>query len=293
MFQSHIGEFAGLGVSVCWTLSALFFEKAGHKIGSLSVNFIRLLFAIGFLGITTFFSRGMFFPSDATGYQWFWLGLSGFIGFFLGDMLLFQSYMVIGSRTAALIMSLAPMLTAIIGWFFLGEILSAKSIIAIVVSVSGIILAISNRKMKLNIPFKGFLLAFGGALGQAVGLILSKKGMGQYDPVAATQIRALFGLLSFAILTIVLRRWDKLGQAFTHKSAMKSVTVGAFFGPFVGVALGLFAIQQTKTGIASTLMGLVPIFIIVPSAIMFKEKIRPQQVIGAIVSIAGATLFFI
>jgi len=40
-------------------------------------------------------------------------------------------------------------------------------------------------------------------------------------------------------------------------------------------------------------MGLVPIFIIVPSAIMFKEKIRPQQVIGAIISIAGATLFFI
>jgi len=293
MFQSHIGEFAGLGVAVCWTMSALFFEKAGHKIGSLSVNFIRLLFAIGFLGITTFFTRGLFFPSDASSYQWYWLGLSGFIGFFLGDMLLFQSYMVIGSRTAALIMSLAPMLTAIIGWFFLDEILSAKNIIAIVISVTGIIIAISNKKMKLDIPLKGFLLAFGGAMGQAIGLILSKKGMGDYDPVAATQIRALFGLLSFGILITALRRWNKLGQAFTHTSAMKSVTVGAFFGPFVGVALGLFAIQQTKTGIASTLMGLVPIFIIVPSAIMFKEKIRPQQVIGAIISIAGASLFFL
>ncbi len=293
MFHSHIGEFAALGVSVCWTMSALFFEKAGHKIGSLSVNFIRLLFAIGFLGITTFFSRGLFFPTDATGYQWFWLGLSGFVGFFIGDLLLFQSYMVIGSRTAALIMSLAPMITAVIGWFFLDEILSIKNIIAIVVSVSGIIIAISNRKMKLNIPFKGFLLAFGGAMGQAVGLILSKKGMGHYDPVASTQIRALFGLLSFAILMTVLHRWEKIGQAFTHTNAMKSVTVGAFFGPFIGVALGLFAIQQTKTGIASTLMALVPIFIIVPSSIMFKEKIRPQQVIGAVISIAGATLFFL
>jgi len=293
MISSHIGEFAALGVSVCWTMSALFFEKAGHKIGSLSVNFIRLLFAIGFLGITTFFTRGLFFPTDATSYQWFWLGLSGFIGFFLGDLLLFQSFMIIGSRTAALIMSLAPMLTAIIGWFFLDEILSAKNIIAIVVSVTGIILAICNRKMKLNIPFKGFLLAFGGAMGQAVGLILSKKGMGHYDPIAATQIRALFGLLSFGILITVLNHWNKIGQAFKQKSAMKSVTVGAIFGPFIGVALGLFAIQQTKTGIASTLMGLVPIFIIVPSAIMFKEKIRSQQVIGAIISIVGASLFFL
>jgi len=293
MFQSHIGEFAGLGVSVCWTMSALFFEKAGHKIGSLSVNFIRLLIAIVFLGITTFFSRGLFFPTDATAYQWFWLGLSGFIGFFLGDMFLFQSYMVIGSRTAALIMSLAPMLTAVISWFFLNETLSPKSIIAIVVSVSGIIIAISNRKMKLNIPFKGFLLAFGGSLGQAVGLILSKKGMGHYDPVAATQIRAVFGLVSFGVLITAMGRWNKLSQAFTHTSAMKSVTVGAFFGPFVGVALGLFAIQHTKTGIASTLMALVPIFIIVPSAIMFKEKVKPQQIIGTIITIGGATMFFL
>ncbi len=293
MFQSHIGEFAGLGVAVCWTISALFFEKAGHKIGSLSVNFIRLLFAIGFLGITTLVSRGIFFPTDATGYQWLWLGLSGFIGFFLGDMLLFQSYMVIGSRTATLVMSLAPMLTAIIGWFFLDEILAPKSIIAIIVSLSGIIIAISNRKMRLNIPFKGFLLAFGGALGQAVGLILSKKGMGHYDPVSATQIRAIFGLISFGILITVLRRWPKIQQAFTHTSAMKSVTVGAIFGPFIGVALGLFAIQQTKTGIASTLMALVPVFIILPSSIMFKEKIKPQQVIGAVISIAGATMFFL
>ena len=293
MFHSHIGEFAALGVSVCWTLSALFFEKAGYKIGSLSVNFIRLLFAIGFLGITTFITRGIFFPTDATTYQWFWLGLSGFVGFFLGDMLLFQSYMVIGSRTATLVMSLAPMLTGIIGWFFLGEILSPKNILAMVISVGGIIVAISNRKMKLNYPIKGILLAFGGAAGQAVGLILSKKGMGHYDPVSATQIRAIFGLFSFGILITILRRWERLGQAFKHTNAMKSVTVGAIFGPFVGVALGLFAIQQTKTGIASTLMALVPIFIIVPSAIMFKEKIRPQQDIGAIISIAGATLFFV
>lgn len=293
MFQSHIGEIAGIFVSVCWTMSALFFEKAGYKIGSLSVNFIRLFLAIIFLGLTSLITRGLFFPTDATPYQWFWLGLSGFIGFFLGDMLLFQSYMVIGSRTAALIMSLAPMLTAIIGWFFLDEKLNRLSILAIVISMSGIMIAISNRQMRLNIPFKGFLLAFGGALGQAVGLILSKKGMGEYDPVAATQIRAMFGLLSFGIMISVIGRWYKIAEALKNKSGIKAVTIGSFFGPFIGVALSLFAIQQTKTGIASTLMALVPVFIIWPSAIMFKEKIKPQQIIGAVISIIGVSLFFI
>ena len=292
MFGTHIGEIAGILVSVCWTMSALFFEKAGYKIGSLSVNFIRLFLAIVFLGITTLFTRGMIFPADATAYQWFWLGLSGVVGFFIGDLLLFQSYMVIGSRTAALIMSLAPMLTAVIGWFFLDETLSALNILAIVISMAGIVIAISNRQMKLNIPFKGFLLAFGGALGQAVGLILSKKGMGSYDPIAATQIRAIFGLMSFGVMISVIGRWHSIGVATKNKSGMKAVAVGSFFGPFIGVALSLFAIQQTKTGIASTLMAFVPVFIIWPSAIMFDEKIKPQQIIGAVISIIGVSLFF-
>ena len=293
MFTTHIGEFAALGVSICWTMSALIFQKAGDKIGSLSVNFIRLAMAFLLLGVTTLFTRSMFLPFDATLHQWFWLGLSGVVGFFLGDLFLFKSYSVVGSRTAALIMSFAPMLTAIIGWFFLSEKLSALNMVAIFVSLSGIVIAIANKKMKLNIPFKGFLLAFGGALGQAGGLILSKKGMGDYDPIAATQIRAIFGLISFVILITYLGRWNNVKEATKHNSGMKSVLIGSFFGPFIGVALSLFAIQQTKTGIASTLMALVPILIIWPSAIMFNEKIKPQHIIGALISIIGASLFFL
>ena len=291
--QEHIGKIAALLVSVFWTASALFFEKAGHRVGSLSVNIIRLFLAILFLGTTSFFMRGLFFPVDANAYQWIWLGLSGIVGFFLGDLLLFQSYLVIGSRTSALIMSLAPMLTSIIGWFFLDEILSVKSIFGIIITTLGIAIAISNRKMKLNIPLKGFLLAFGGALGQAVGLILSKKGIGDYNAIAATQIRAIFGFICFAIFITVLRKWNLVNTAVKDKHGLFNISLGAVFGPFIGVALALYSIQHTKTGIASALMALVPVFIIVPSAIMFKEKIKPQQIIGAVISIIGVSIFFL
>ncbi|MFV0471022.1 MAG: DMT family transporter [Paludibacteraceae bacterium] len=291
--QTHTGEIAALLVAAFWTASALFFEKAGHRVGSLSVNIIRLFLAIVLLGLTTLLTRSMFFPTDANSYQWFWLGISGVIGFFLGDLLLFQSYLVIGSRTAALIMSLAPMLTAIIGWFFLNEILVFKSIVGIIVSVAGVVIAISNKRIKLNIPFKGFLLALGGALGQAGGLVLSKKGMGDFDPIAATQIRAIFGFCCFVIFITALKKWKNVKKALEDKQGVTNISLGAFFGPFIGVALSLYSIQHTKTGIASALMALVPIFIILPSAIMFKEKIKPQQIIGAVVSIIGASIFFL
>lgn len=290
---SHIGETASLVTAVCWTLSAIFFEKAGRRVGSLSVNIIRIFLGIIFLGITTLFTRGMFFPMDATAYNWFWLGVSGIVGFFLGDLFLFKSYTIIGSRTSQLVMSLAPMITAVIGWFFLHEILSTKSILGIVVSVAGIMMAVAGKGLKLNVPLRGFLYALGGALGQAVGLILSKKGMGDYDAVAATQIRAIFGFVAFALLVTLMRRWKRVFLAAGDKEGMKGIAVGAVFGPFIGVALSLYAVQHTETGIASTLMALVPIFIIVPTAIMFKEKITARQVIGAVISIAGASIFFL
>ena len=292
-FQSHIGEIASLITAVCWTFSAIYFEKAGRRIGSLSVNIIRIFLGVIFLGITTYFTRGMFFPMDATAYNWIWLGLSGIVGFFLGDLFLFKSYTIIGSRTSQLVMSLAPMITAIIGWFFLHEILSIKSILGIVVSVTGIIIVVAGKKLKLNVPIRGFLYALGGALGQAIGLILSKKGMGNYDAIAATQIRAIIGFAAFAILVTFMNRWKKVLLATTEKTGMKATAIGAIFGPFVGVALSLYAVQHTETGIASALMALTPIFIIVPSAIMFKEKITARQVIGAVISIIGATIFFL
>ncbi len=41
--------------------------------------------------------------------------------------------------------------------------------------------------------------------------------------------------------------------------------VGAFFGPFLGVSFSLVAVKFTEAGIASTIMALVPVFIILPS----------------------------
>ena len=293
LFQSHIGEIVSLFTALCWTFSAIYFEKAGRRIGSLSVNIIRIFLGVIFLGMATYFTRGMFFPTDATAYNWFWLGLSGIVGFFLGDLFLFKSYTIIGSRTSQLVMSLAPMITAIIGWFFLHEIFSIKSILGIIVSVAGIMIAVAGKKLKQNVPIRGFLYALGGAMGQAVGLILSKKGMGNYDAIAATQIRAIVGFAAFAILVTVMKRWRRVLVTTTDKASMKATTIGAIFGPFIGVSLSLYAVQHTETGIASALMALTPIFIIVPSAIMFKEKITARQVTGAVISIIGATIFFL
>jgi drug/metabolite transporter (DMT)-like permease len=313
MFQSHLGEYAALLTAVFWTITAIAFESAGKKVGSLSTNLIRLFIAFIFIGIYSQVTRGSFIPFDASAHNWMWLSLSGFVGFVIGDLLLFEAYVVIGSRISMLIMSLTPPITAFFGWLLMGEILTPQNFLGMFLTILGIMIVVLDRKsknqnanentagltggnrnkIKLSYPILGILLAFGGAVGQGAGLVLSKYGMQDFDPFAATQIRVITGFVGFAIIFVFMKRWKKLIEAIKNRDAMKRLSIGAFFGPFLGVSFSLLSVKHTTTGVASTIMAIVPVLIIPPALIFFKEKITLKEVIGSIIAVGGVALFFI
>ena len=300
----YFGEIAALLTAVFWTVTSMSFESAGKKVGSLSVNLIRLVLAFFVYGVVNYFRRGMFLPLDAGTERWMWLALSGLIGFVIGDLLLFQAYVVIGARISMLIMALTPPITAFVGWIMLGEVLSPMNWVGMVVTLAGISIVIlkrekkeidsdKRRKITTNYSLPGMLLAFGGAVGQGVGLVISKKGMGDYDAFAASHIRVIVGMIGFAIVLLVAKRYGKLWKALHHKSAMKRIALGSLFGPFLGVSFSLLAIQHTQAGIAATIMSIVPVLIIVPAILIFHEKVNWKEIIGAVIAVGGVALFFL
>ncbi|HJZ41324.1 MAG TPA: DMT family transporter [Bacteroidales bacterium] len=298
MLQNHYGEFAALFVALFWTVTALSFESASIKVGSLPVNLIRLVIGFIFLSLLNLVLRGLVFPTDASVHNWIWLSVSGLIGFVIGDYFLFKSYTIIGSWFAMLIMTLAPPMAAVFGWILLDERLNLISITGITITMLGITIAMFrrdrvNRKVTVSKPLSGILFAFGGALGQALGIVFSKYGMQQYNPFAATQIRIITGIVGFMIVVTLAGKWGSIRSAVLNHAAMKPIALGSFFGPFLGVSFSLLAIQHTSTGIASTIMALVPVFIIPPSIWLFKHKVTTREIIGTVVSLIGVALFFL
>jgi len=298
MLQSHLGELAALITAVCWTLTAIAFESAGKKVGSLAVNIIRLVIAFILLSIFTFFTRGIGLPIDASGPNWLWLLISGMIGFVIGDLFLFQAYVLIGSRISLLIMSAVPPITAITGFLLMGERITLLGMLGMFITIGGIALVILSRsadekKVKLAHPAKGLLFAFIGALGQSFGLVFSKLGMGDYNPFAATQIRIIAAFIGFSIVITVGKRWKEVFASFQNKIAMRNTVIGSFFGPFLGVSFSLLAVQHAATGIVSTITSISPILIIPASIMIFKEKVLPKEIIGALITLIGVALLFI
>lgn len=298
MIQSHLGEIYALITAVFWTITAVCFELAGKKIGSLSVNYIRLVIAFVFISLFTTFSRGMILPVDATIDTWIWLSISGLIGFVVGDLFLFQAYLEIGSRISMLIMALVPPITALLGFITMKEMISLSGFLGMLVTITGIFVVVlvknpEGNNFKFSKSIKGLTYAFIGALGQSVGLIFSKIGMGDYDPFAATQIRIISGIIGFTIVFFFWKKWDKLKEAIKNKDVAKFLLIGSLFGPFLGVSFSLLAIKYTTTGISSTITSIVPVLIIPLSIFILKEKVSPKEMIGAIISVIGVSILFI
>ncbi len=301
--MNHAGELAALLTAIFWTITALSFEAASRRIGSLTVNLLRLMIGFFFLTVFVFFYRGSLLPLDATPHAWFYLALSGLVGFVIGDLCLFQAFVVVGARISMLLMALSPPMTALVGWLVLGETMTLKSLAGMVLTLSGIALVVLKRRpadenggrssVKLHYPLWGILLGLGGAAGQAVGLILSKIGMQGYDTFASTQIRVIAGIVGFALLFTLRHNWGNARQAIRQRKPMLQLTLGAFFGPFLGVSFSLLAIKYADTGIASTIMAMVPVFIIPPSLMIYKEKVSWKEIAGAILAVSGVAVFFL
>ncbi len=298
MFNSHIGEFAALLTVFCWTVSALSFEYAGKKIGSLTLNFIRLVMGVVLLSIFLFITQGTFIPLHSSRHVWFWLTISGIVGYGIGDLLLFQAFVVVGARISMLMIAIAPPITALIGGIFLGERLEPTDFIGMFLTIIGVSIVIfehssEKKSIKLAHPALGILMAFGAAFFQAVGLVISKYGISNDTAINAALIRGISGTTVFAVIIILAGKTGRIKQAVTNIKAMRITFLGAFFGPFIGVSLSLFAVQHTQTGIASTIMSIVPVFIIAPSVIFFKEKVNIKEIAGAVIAVSGVGILFL
>lgn len=200
-----------------------------------------------------------------------------------------------------LIFSSSPIYAGIAGYFLWGETLSLWSMLGIALVLAGIGLVILTRTpereqqvgVSLRFDPKGLLYAFIAAVGQAFGLIASKIGMGNYHPVAATQIRIIAAIVGFVIIHFISGHWPKFFQSLKDAKAMLMTSLGALFGPFIGVTLSLYAVQNANTAIASTIMSLMPIMIIPASILIYKERVYLREIWGALVAISGTALLFL
>ena len=310
-----LGEIAGLLTSVFFAINAVVITRAGAQVGSVVLNRTRVVFALVYLVLLNLILFHQPLPFNAGIDRWFWLGLSGLIGFAIGDAFLFQAYLSIGPRLGSLLLSLSTIFGALEAWLFFGEHLRPGQLIGIGLTLAGIVWVVLERpaqdaspsgEMQAAMvgprpaavqgrPVSGIIFGILAGLGQGTGLVFSGQGMhGSFSPIAGNVIRMLAAVIALWLLALLQRQvGSTLKTLQANLSAVKLMALAALIGPVIGVSLSLLSVQNAPIGVASVLTSLSPIFMLPFSHFLLKERLGWQPVAGTLLAMLGVVILFL
>jgi drug/metabolite transporter (DMT)-like permease len=293
------GEAAALLTAMCWSFTAMFFSYSGRRIGSDVVNRSRLLLAVALYAATHWLVFGNPMPSGTDGARFGWLALSALLGLVLGDSALFKSFVLVGPRLAMLMMALVPIISTVLAWILLGQVVTPLEMAGIgltVVGISWVVTETEGRPTRGDVrSFRlGIMLGIAGAVGQASGLIAAERGLvGDFPALTASYVRILVAaVVMWGVAAWRGRAADTISK-WRDRPAFGSLAAGTVVGPFIGVSLSLYAIQNTQVGVAATLMALAPVFLIPLGYIAYRERVSSRGAIGTGIAFAGVALILL
>src|SRR5262245_42460398 len=143
--MSHVGEWAALATAVCFAVGSNLFAAAGGRVGSAVLNRVRISVALALLTTALTISRGQPWPTWASGSQLGWLSLSGLVGFVFGDANFFRALLILGPSRAAVVASLAPVFTVLLGWPVLHEVPGPLALLGMAMTMGGVMWVLRER----------------------------------------------------------------------------------------------------------------------------------------------------
>ena len=291
--------FLALLAAFSWSISSLISADITRILGGIGFNRLRLIFvSIMLLSYATFQKTW-----DTINIEYLnVIIVSGVIGIFLGDTLLFMALKRIGPRRNNIIFSLAAPFTVILNILALQQKMSLIEITGCILVFIGVVVAISYGNSKNNnhrweiiegsIKI-GILFGILAALCQSIGLIMMKPILDQgADPIASAAIRCTISALLLSLTYISKSNFISSNINYTTSTILKTIISG-FLGMALGMSLLLIALQKADAGIVATLSSTSPIMILFLLWIITKKIPSIGAWIGTIIAIIGTGLIFI
>lgn len=316
------GEIAALVTSVLWAGTALLFGAAARRGPAGFLNLLRLCVATLLLTVTAAV-MGSLRPVPPG--QALCLVLSGVLGLAAGDVGYFRALAILGPRRAALMMSLAPVFTALAMVPLLHETLGLPGILGMGMTLGGVAWVQAERAQDREIQGSvrtGVAWGLVGALGQAAGAIFAKPGLGTapadsplaawaglaetaatttggtatagvpVDALTGTLVRMVAAAVVVGVVALFALRRDGPAARAALKDPIfvRAALAASVCGPFLGVWLFLFAVQHANTAVAATIIASSPVFVIPLVRIVHGHTTSARAWAGAILAMAGVAL---
>ena len=292
--------FLALLAAFCWSISSLISADITRVLGGIGFNRLRLIFVSFMLLIYASLQNSW----NTINIEYLNIIIvSGVIGIFLGDTLLFMAMQRIGPRRNNILFSLAAPFTVILNIVALQKTMSFIEITGCILVFIGVVIAISYGNSRKNNDHRweliegsikiGILFGILAALCQAIGIIMMKPILDKgADPIASAAIRTTISAFLLSFTYISKSHLTGASINFTPDIILKTIISG-FLGMALGMSLLLIALQNGDAGIVATLASTSPIMILFLLWILTKKIPSLGSWIGTFIAIIGTGLIFI
>ena len=228
--------------------------------------------------------------------DWASLAASGVVGFTIGDLLLFVSVREGGVQRALVLFNTSPLMTALLAIVVLGEIPPPRRWLGMGLVLAGVFLvetdpvrvaAAALRPARAR-PWLATFAGLGAALGQSLGILLSRGPLQTVPVLPATAIR-----LSAAVVTLApLVAFAPSGLGFRGLAPRnwRRLLLPTILGTGIALLFSMRGIRDVPAGVAASLLATTPIFALPISRFVLDEPLGLRSVAGTMVAVGGVAL---
>jgi len=192
------------------------------------------------------------------------------------------------SGVGALVGGLHPVITAVAGGALLGEHLTSRQWLGVVLGFSGVVLVVIERLTNdsLNLPMRAVIAVSIATLGMSVGTLIQRQRCASTPLLWGSAVQYSGSAVALAIAAAVSGQTTLNLTANTMWSLAWSIGVLSI----TAVLTMLWLLQHRAAASVSSLFFLVPALSAIEAAVLFNEQLNATAIAGFVVAIIGVAL---
>ena len=272
-----------------WGGSFIATKIAVQEVSPVTVVWLRFFIGSVILGYFAWKRKELSLHERKDALDLLWLG---FLGITLHQWLQSSGLITSEASTTAWLVSTSPVFMALLGWIFLKEKLSLRTITGFLLATTGVVLVITKGDIRSIISGKfgasGDILILISALNWAIFSVLSSPVLKRFSAIKVTFYVLFFGWLLTSVQFLIGHHWVEFNQL-----SIDGWTSIAFLGIFCSAVAyifyndGLKALPASKVG---AFLYLEPLIATIVAAVVLSESIVLSSLAGGGLILLGVWL---
>lgn len=278
--------FALAATCIIWGTTWVASKVAVQNVPALSVSYIRQFIAGTILTVYYLFKK----KSLPTAKQFAWLIMMAALMFMLANGLSTWSVKYMDSGLAALIGALYPLCVALIEIIFFKTKIKTLTLAGLLIGLGGVAIVFYENTFHTQPEgyMFGIMLGLTAMFSWSIGTILIARNKYNMDPYQALGWQMLIG--SFLVFLMALATGNTVSLADIPAKTWGAIAYLIIMGSLIAFTAFIFTVKYLNPMLASIYAYINPIVAMLTGALILKEKLTLNLLIGAVITMTGVYL---